>query len=148
MGSEREEPANRVSARTGSGRKGTRKGPRQEAKNIFTFGTRQIYVSSVPRRRIIFFSTYVCVHNHSSSPTDCVACAVYTIIVKNFRKIVSGSTCSFLEMLRCRVEDPRADAPHVFQRIRIPLDFFPLPNPCGKKVSSLLYQRRYSEIPI
>lgn len=137
--------ANRVSARTGCGRKGTRV---RQAKNIFAFGTRQIYVSSVLATNYIFSTVMatcvrsvcvcVCVQNHSSSLwLGRASRALYTIIVKNFRKIVSRNTCSFLEMLG-RVEDPCAFASRIptESEFRWIFFFFFARNPCGKRVSS------------
>lgn len=85
----------------------------------------------------------VCVQNHSSSLwLGRASRALYTIIVKNFRKIVSRNTCSFLEMLG-RVEDPCAFASRIPTESEFRWIFFSS-SPvtlAGRGFPVLLYQR-------
>lgn len=88
-------------------------------------------------------SVCVCVQNHSSSLwLGRASRALYTIIVKNFRKIVSRNTCSFLEMLG-RVEDPCAFASRIPTESEFRWIFFSS-SPvtlAGRGFPVLLYQR-------
>lgn len=145
-----EEWANRVSARTGCGRKGTR--VRRLRIFLHLARGRSMYRAFLATNYI--FSTVmatcvrsvcvcVCVQNHSSSLwLGRASRALYTIIVKNFRKIVSRNTCSFLEMLG-RVEDPCAFASRIPAESEFRWIFFSS-SPvtlAGRGFPVLLYQR-------